>query len=99
MADRNELTERARETRRIGRFHVLDCHVWEQPEVARAVLRDVIVLKCEYQAWASRFEYIGLHPVFEFSPLHLMVPDYLPTVTMHNNDGAVSYSVEWGWGA
>ena len=79
--------------RRIGRFNI-DVHIiHERPELARAVLRDVIVLRAECLDYAHCFDYVGVHPSFAVLPVGQMVPAYTADITC-KGDGSVE-SITW----
>lgn len=79
--------------RRIGKFsltrHVID----ECPDVARAVLRDVLIYRAEAMWHADVIEYVGAHPSFAVKPDGEVAPEYMAEIKTRG-DGAVE-RVTW----
>lgn len=79
--------------RRIGKFSINRHTLDECPEVARAVLRDVIVLRAEAMWDANRIEYVGVHPSFAVKPDGEIAPEYTAEIKT-KGDGSVEH-VTW----
>lgn len=81
--------------RRIGKFslhrHLLD----ECPDCARAILRDVIVLRAEAMWHADRIDYVGVHPSFAIKEDGEDPPEYDAEIEVRG-DGTVDVErVTW----
>lgn len=78
--------------RRIGRFFI-DAYVIDRdPQGARAILKDVIVVRAEQMWNRNGVEYVGICDAFEVNdPMH-MVPEYEPQLVF-SRDAAVQ--VTW----
>lgn len=79
--------------RRIGKFTISRHIVDECPDVARAVLRDVLIVRAEAMWHMDRIEYVGAHPAFAAKPDGEMPPEYMPEIKARG-DGSVE-SVKW----
>lgn len=79
--------------RRLGRFTISFHTVDECPEIARALLRDMIVLRVEAETFNLQYAYVGAHPSFVVVPLGTQAPDYSAEITT-GGDGRVT-AVKW----
>jgi hypothetical protein len=66
--------------RRVGKFQISDDIIDEQPQVARAVLSGLIVLRAEALHHAYAIEYIAAGDQFEPITLGEMVPMYTVSI-------------------
>lgn len=72
--------------RRIGTFEIDLFCIEERPEQARAVFKDVIVLRAEAMHHAGNIEYIGIHPSFAVCPLGNVPPKYVAEIKTKGDD-------------
>jgi hypothetical protein len=73
--------------RRFGRFALSLDLLDQQPEIARLILRDVLILEAK-SIPLNDIEYVGVHPAFEFVPVGGDIPTYIADVI----EGAVRWS-------
>jgi len=78
---------------RIGKFTLNRHMVDECPDQARAVLRDMLVLRAEAMWHRNEIEYIAAHPAFETLGLNAEPPKYVAEIRCRA-DGAVE-RVTW----
>lgn len=62
--------------RRVGKFKVDFYFITDEPEIARLVMKDMIVLRAESLFIEGRILYEATHPAFEVVPMELEIPFY-----------------------
>ena len=81
--------------RRIGRFAIPIDWVHDRPDLARRILRDVLVLRCECMDYMHAFEYVGCHPDFDLLPVGTTVPNYTAEMLQERQaDGSLAYVMQ-----
>jgi hypothetical protein len=63
--------------RRFGKFSLSVDLIDRRPDLARQILRDVIVLNA-VPGLEDYINYTGLHPSFDFVPIGSDIPQYVP---------------------
>src|SRR5262245_25538401 len=82
--------------RRIGRF-TIDLHiVHTKPDLARMILRDVLVLRAEALDYAHCMEYVGEHPEFALLNRYGTVPLYERDIVQRHNEDSAAVAYEIG---
>jgi hypothetical protein len=90
------------DVRRLGRFRITNQLLRGDLDCVRAILKDVVVVRCEQMFHSDGFEYIGIHPAFDVLPDDMEAPLYRADVTRNERlddilTGAttVTYDVKW----
>lgn len=81
--------------KRIGAFRIGRDLVDEKPEWARAILADMIVVRCELSYASDAFEYFALSNSFDEIEPGLPAPSYECSVKEVWTTGCMRIIVEW----
>jgi len=76
--------------RRIGRFVVSNKLVESSPEIAKLLMGQMIILRCEYMYGDDTFSYTALCDAFEEVPFGEQIPKY--DVTCMSENGKVDFN-------
>ena len=80
--------------RRAGRFYVRSKLLDQQPDLWKALMREVCVFRCEEVWWARGFEYHALSDHFDVIEPGRMLPEYEATITeQQDDDGGKTYQI------
>lgn len=77
--------------RRFGCFQLSMELIHHRPDIARAVFKDMIVLKAQQNLTNECIEYTGIHHEFELVPVGVDIPDYQVDVIQSEDKLTVSW--------
>lgn len=82
---------------RIGQFRISREIIWARPEECRLVLKDVIVLKAEFDFSWDSILYEGLHPNFDEQEVRNNVINAVPyyDALMHMDEAGTVTFTRW----
>lgn len=79
----------------IGKFTIRKYFIESRPELVRAMLRDVIVLRAELRYDTDGIRYVGLHDSFHPLPRGSLPMEYEALITESQVGDIRTFSVEW----
>lgn len=81
---------------RIAQFSIPFNTIDNEPDLARAILKDVIVLHAEAKYESRAVHYVGIHPSFPIRARHSYANDASPMIAEEIlESGAKKYTVTW----
>ena len=81
--------------RRLGNFRISLKVIEQEPKLARAILKDVIVLRAECLWHMGYIDYVGTHPQFDVVLEYLHAPNYTFNLTVVRTASDLVNKIEW----
>lgn len=77
--------------RHLGKFTISSKVINDHPDIAREILKDIIILRAEALDYANEYDYVGISDNFEICEKGCQVPEYEAIIEkVESGEGAES---------